>query len=140
MRLGETEIGDPETVKSHKESQSLLTNLLLQFVKTEVLNQNSFNVILAGDKVEASRLGKELLESRSIKTMVDDTIRSDELQELAKDNGALSWWSWFIRKGALVHKVTEGRWADKKVCMEKYWLHIINVSRNYQLVKELKFP
>ena len=62
--------------------------------------------------------------------MVNDTIRSDELQELAKDNGAELVVMVSSEGGALVSQSDrEGRWADKKFGNGEVLAHIINVFK-----------
>jgi len=129
VRLGETEVGDPENSQKATGISISVDKLVATIVKTDGFKPSSSNVILAGDKVEASRLGRELW-SQGIKTMVDDTSRSDELQELAKDNGAELVVMVSSEGGALVSQSDrEGRWADKKFGNGEVLAHIINVFK-----------
>jgi len=129
VRLGETEVGDPENSQKATGISISVDKLVATIVKTEGFKPSSSNVVLAGDKVEVSRLGRELW-SQGIKTLVDDTSRSDELQELAKDNGAELVVMVSSEGGALVSQSDrEGRWADKKFGNGEVLAHIINVFK-----------
>jgi len=129
VRLVEAEVHDHEYTQKATGISISVDKLVATIVRTQEFKPNSSNVILAGDKMEASRLGKELW-GQGIKTMVEDTNRSDEVQELAKDIGAELVVMISADGGALVSQSDrEGRWADKKFVAGEVLAHVVTVFK-----------
>eukprot|EP00092_Neocalanus_flemingeri_P000288 GFUD01000308.1.p1 GENE.GFUD01000308.1~~GFUD01000308.1.p1 ORF type:complete len:1589 (+),score=464.17 GFUD01000308.1:43-4809(+) len=129
VRLCESDVADPENSQKATGISISVDKLVATVAKSEGFKPCSSNVILAGDKMEASRLGRELW-GQGVKTMIEDTNRSDELIELAKDHGAEVVVLVAADGGALVSQSDrDGRWADKKFGSGEVVPHVVNVFK-----------
>ena len=130
VKLGEPgDAGDSENSQKATGISISIDKLIATLLKKDSVRPSCCNVIIAGDKTEAMKLCRDLW-GQGIKTTIEDTNRTDEVKEVAKDIGAELVVMMTADGGALVSQSDrEGRWADKKLLNGEVSVHIINTFK-----------